>query len=248
MFKGSLSSIGVAAFGAIAASGLTIAPANAAVLTSSGIFTNVDPASVDGEDMSLIEWGTPFGGTQRSGYEFIGISEPGFDLDPLLAPLIAAGEGTTAPFLLGEFTHFNFPITGATLNTTDLVIGADFDGVMASITASFDHNETPNSGVCQFPGSPPCPDAVTITNIATATTNVVIDGMQYDLTIEGFSHSEGGPILDEFVTNENAENTAGLFATLTKVPGQTTESVPEPGLVVGLLAVSGLGLGLKRKK
>ena len=59
----------------------------------------------------------------------------------------------------------------------------------------------------------------------------------------------GASIIDgHFITEEGFDNKADLIVEISKAPEQVIPNVPEPGTVISLLAVSGLGLGLRRKK
>lgn len=240
MFKGSSFSIGVAALGAIAASGLAIAPANAQlVFGSSGSFTNtgIVPNNYSG-DGNPIFWGDPLTSAGQSGYRFDGIDN-----------------GTLLPignqFALGTFTHINNPVVGPSLDMADLSIALTGDlAGLNMLTASLDHTETPNIGG-------PVDDLVTITDVMPSPQLFSAGGIDYELQILGFGifDEESGEfdIFDDlmFETAEGGNNSAQLVAIIEQREGQQPQepvSVPEPGAVISLLAVGGLGLGLKRKK
>jgi hypothetical protein len=220
--------------------------ASAASLTTSGTWTDVDPdntVGITGLGTDEISWGTPPVGGSQSGYKFVGVGPE--TVDP--ADLVAA------PFALGTFTHNNFPIsgipdpssiTGATLNV-DLTL----DAFSTTFTFNFNHNETPNSGTCD-PASqlqPPvsCPDVVTFEDNGVSSEFITLDGVDYNLTLSGFVAAGTSDLVSQFITEEGGENVATLKAQLTKVE---VESVPEPASLLGLVAIGGVAVALKRKQ
>ena len=174
--------------------------------------------------LSTARWGTPASGNGQSGYDFE--SRPTkFDV---------FSDGTTA-FLLGDFTHVNFPITGTSLDTIDLALKVEDLGVFDVVTSfNFEHDETPNSG-------PNPNDFVEITN-PIVNKQFTYLGQDYYFNLLGFSQDGGTTISTLFETKENQLNTAGLYAKITEAP------VPEPATFVlfgiGLLSIA----GVSRKK
>ena len=229
--------------GAVALACLVSSSAHAIPITTSGVWDNPQGsaavlATVTGEDTNEIGWGVPADGSQSS-YEFNGLTDSEVDLDDALAGEL---------FPLGEFVHNNFPITtfqflGADL-TVNILVDLDGDNIddidVDFGPFEFDHTETPNAEPCDPAGSPPCPDVV---SIPTAFEGIPFTfmGMNFEFFLAGFRESATDPIIPEFITDENAENIATLFAGVRKVPEPMTPLL----LGLGLL---GLGVIRKRKK
>ena len=215
--------------------------ANAAIISIDSIganWTNV----VDGLHLNTINsdgiagneelrWGDPFtGGTLQSGYRFDSASLSSFDVE------------TNAEFVLGDFTHFNFPVfLGTTISsaqldiTTDLHIGSD-SLTSGPFTFSFLHDETPND--CNT-GANCANDIVTVGNIITSNT-FMIGGDEFTLELLGFQ--QGGVTTSSFSTMEEQANVAQLMAIF-----RTPASVPEPG-ALALLSLGLLAMGMTRKR
>ncbi|MEQ9356384.1 THxN family PEP-CTERM protein [Coleofasciculus chthonoplastes] len=204
--------------------------ANAAFLNTSGTWTNTQPVgSINGENTNTISWGT--GGT--SSYVFDGVSET-VDINDLI----------NAPFLLGQFTHNNFPIFDPVLQSATLNVDLSLDSFSQTFLFDFTHLETPNNASpCEAGGVQPCPDLVSFPN-EDSSQFITLDGVDYKLTLIGFSQNGLGNAVDEFLTIENQSNTANLFAQLTEVE---TENVPEPLTILGSATALGIGALLKRE-
>lgn len=209
--------------------------AQAISISTSGVWTSVTPdgiTTVNGIDTNTVSWGTPVG-LEQSSYIFDGQSA-------FTAPL----DGTD--FLLGTFTHNNFPIFLPGITGANLALSLS-GGVSKTFNFFFEHNETPNDGngfgFC--PDTPafgtPCPDIVSIPNTASSET-ISINGEQYRLLISGFTL--GGNVVDRFITIENQANSAQIFGRLEAVP---VEEVPEPLTILGISTGVAFGGFLKRK-
>ncbi|MDO8958204.1 MAG: retention module-containing protein [Rhodocyclaceae bacterium] len=158
---------------------------------------NVDfKYNTDGDSyFEKIDWGTDGG---RSSYEFADATA-----------LVGSGGATVdpgTPFVVGTFTHNNFPITTGTSITTahlqvtfNLLIGGHL--VHIDHTIEFGHNETDNS----------LPDPRDIVTILNGTGQIVIPvgGQDYSLSFK----FDGG--LSEIRTSENASTSVPLYVTLT---------------------------------
>lgn len=158
---------------------------------------NVDfKYNTDGDSYyEKIDWGTNSG---RSSYVFTDAAA--------LVGSVGATVDPGSPFVVGTFTHNNFPITSGTGISTahlqvtfNLVIGGQL--VHIDHTIEFGHNETDNVG-------PHPDDIVTILN-GTGQIVIPVGGQDYSLSFE----FDGG--LSEIETAENASTSVPLFATLT---------------------------------
>jgi hypothetical protein len=232
----------------LALSTVSVSAASVDLVSVSGIWTDANPAGVTGEGTNLIQWGTPSGQPDQSGYLFDGA---GASMNLL----------SNTDFDLGTFTHQNNPINGVVLSDAELTvsIGLSIDsGATEFVTAVFDfeHLETPNLPSSSNPdpsqtcanGLPNatginingCADRVTATQNAAFSQSFVVDGDTYTFDFSGFLFN--GDLLDEFWTRETVDNSAVLRARFTSVA-----AVPLPAAGLLMLAALG-GLGLARRK
>jgi hypothetical protein len=170
-------------------------------VTTSGIWTAVNPtiSPLSGLGTSATRWGTPAGMGRTSGYRF----------DGRTAPLVLDG----SEFILGVFTHENFPIiiNGPTRFQVGLAVAVVFEtGVTRSFSFTFSHYETNNYGRSALEDA----DLVDLPTVISPET-MFIDGRYYQVEIVGFKRS--GVIVTQFVSYENASNYAEIIAKLVDV-------------------------------
>jgi len=201
-------------------------------------WTNVDmsgssnPVSYDRDgDGSTDEIRWPNG--SGSGYGFV--DAPAANLNSLV---------TNDAFTLGTFTHFNFPVSGDTLESVKLQVTftAIINGVstvVGPVTINFNHNETPNNW-----GDSRDNDIITISN-STATVNIA--GQPYTLNILGFvpaNNPDGTPVT-QISTTENASNSFLLRASFVSAVGdlKTTGDVTTGNTGADGVEVVGIAFG-----
>ena len=212
--------------------------AQAAVLTTSGVWTAAEPGNavgLNGLGSDQLRWGLTYGGNPQSGYGFQGVTGSAITLP-------AAG-GASVLFELGTFTHYNRPIYYDGIDGATLSVAFALDGPGGSLMASsldfvFRHLETLNypgrNTSCEAGGVAPCPDLVEISGAA-ATQYFVAEGTTYRYDVIGFL-ANGVPI-SELLTKEHRNNSAILMGQITKQPPVPT-NLPAPNS----LALFGLGL------
>ncbi len=226
--------------------GLGAGAAQATTVTVSSVvaeWTNTLPNGVavtiptlDAEDAE-IRWGTPATvpppAERRSGYRYETCFVCGSTID------------LETEFTLGNFIHYNFPITGDTITQTDLDLDITvtfFDDLnnpiltdVISNTYRFEHDETPNIGAgC-------CNDIVDVALNPEVVDVVNLDGVLYTIDVIGFQ--VGGQTFAQFSTIEGQENLADLQMIVTA----DFERIPLPP-ALPLLAAAMLGLGYVARK
>lgn len=221
---------------------LTIAaPAMSASLSIQSIdgdWQNATP-TVTGEGTSQIRWGTETGYGQ-SGYNFDASGN-----------MIVEDETS---FVLGTFTHLNFPIRLPLLTSVELSFQFMVDGVADAITSvfSFDHWETYNqAATCANDASQGvgvnsngCADRVTATSNEGMSEEFTIDGITYVLDVTGFFYED--ELMDDFWTTERMTNEAQLLGSFRVVPPSEVP-LPASGLLL-LGGVAGLAMARRRRK
>jgi len=242
----------------IAASAAMVAPAMASATTID--FTNVSATWFDVEDGSNINfsgqgtsaaevrWGVPQQGAQ-SGYRYETLPIASLEVDPLT--------DTSAVVNIGQFTHFNFPISsgsGASAVklrlTTDVLVDDVLFGTVDFIYA-FDHFETSNGANPCANGEPNysgvningCADRVQV-NFNQASGAFTIDDVDYALDVRGFL--VGDSPVDMFWTVEQETNVAYLRGQV--VLRSNAGAVPEPATWAMMIGGFGLAGGAMRRR
>jgi len=169
---------------------------------------------------------------KKSGLGFTGVSD------------LNVTEGQT--FQVGNLTHFNQTIWGNGKDATSAEFSLDLDfGDFGIGTQTFDFtfsvDETDNHAeVCPYltTGDGGCSDRITWDWAIDESSSFMHEGQEYTLELVGFSEQvAASSIVNEFISQEKRDNSAGLFAKLVTV--DRTKDIPEPASLLGL---AGLGL------
>lgn len=173
------------------------------------------------------------------------------------------GEWNVAPsnhFLLGTFTHVNYPVTGNVLDKVTLNVSFTFtDYLLNTVTVnkaiSIDHNETNN----------PAGDVVTFLNYGGVET-FTLGNYEYQFSIAGlYKNSNGTNLMNSFTTKESKctksiigickawdekKTTGYLYGSLSysEIPPPVV-TTPEPSTYVLMAAgLAGLGFAARRRR
>ncbi len=185
-----------------------------------GFWESTTP-QIDGIGTNSIRWGVP-GFDRQSGYDFVANGNQTVETD--------------TPFVLGTFTHLNFPISGQALQSALLEVSFRISGLTSPIISafSFSHNETLNDQA-QCPNGAAfgvgvnaqgCADLVRATVNQGQSQSFSIGDETFELDVLGFQFE--GETLENFFTEENRENSAELIAILTTQDDPDQPTPPGP--------------------
>ncbi len=238
---------------AVAVACLLTSTAHAAAVISftdlKGTWSNANPAAnIDSNSgtgaLASVRWGNS--GSANSGYDFQTVGTASVSVPPSPSNI----------FNLGTFTHINQPVFES-INSIRLTVGTELLIDSASqglfnFVYDFFHDETTNNArPCAYGGANNqginvngCADRVT-TAFNTTSQTFTVGSDVYTIDVIGFKLGND-PVKNEFLTLENATNTAILQA---QVKLRSEVNVPEPGTLslIGLsMVLLGAG-GLKRR-
>ena len=158
-------------------------------------------------------------------------------------------------FNVGSLTHFNQAIEG-NLNVAksaefslDLDFG-DYGIGKQTFDFTFSVDETVNNTygcAYQTDYGKGCSDQITWDWAIDESSSFMHEGQEYTLELVGFAEQVAAQsnIVNEFISQEGGDNSAGLFARLVAING--AEEIPEPASLLGLLGL-GLFVAHSRKK
>jgi len=229
---------------------LCLQAASVTVNSVTGSWTGTTAAAGDFPCVAGIGTGNLSWGHNAAPCDLAPAAQSGFDVAPTIPPpqnfVIPPDTGW---FRLADFTHRNNQVNDPILSATlQFGLGLNIDGtpLNPSYTYTFNLNETPNNpSACGATGGTPtgqggagCNDIVSISSQAPATFTVGATTFTLDLQ---FSQDGTNPT-SSFITLENANNTAGLYARITSA----TTDIPEPATFI-LTGAALLGVGLMRR-
>lgn len=173
-------------------------------------------------------------------------NQSGYRFQRVATPLNVNLSSGSALFKLGDFTHYNRPITGTSLLSVDLKIDMTIAGASPSIyseTFTINHDETDNDPEtwwganlpCKYAGSTSrCDDYVSF-GTGGGSSSFSYLGVTYAIDLIGFSQDNGVTVTNGFLSPENGTNTAAMYARISRT------SVPEPSsyalMSAGLLGI-----------
>ena len=153
-------------------------------------------------------------------------------------------------FNIGTLTHFNQTIWSHAGTNAEFSLDLDFgDSAVGSQTFNFAFSidETVNDQeVCPYHtnAGKGCSDQITWDFAIDEASSFTHEGEEYSLELVGFADQLAtGGLINEFVSQEKADNSASLFARLVKV--DESQDIPEPATLLGL---AGLGLYVARSR
>ena len=165
--------------------------------------------------------------TQKSGLGFEGVSSLDINVNDV--------------FSIGTLTHFNQSIWANGNDAVSAEISLDLDFSDLGIgTRTFDFtiaiDETlNNAAVCPYEtdAGKGCSDEITWDWVIDESSSFMYEDEEYTLELIGFADSMTSPnIVNSFISQENGDNSASIFARLVKV--DNTQDIPEPASLLGL--------------
>jgi hypothetical protein len=181
-----------------------------------GITSDLCLATVVTQSDSQVRWGEA-----ASQFDSLAQSGLGFSGDDKVAPL-------DEEFSVGRLIHYNRPIIDpASLVTLTIKLQIPSLGVVQDFSFQLTINETANDeedpANCPFllPNQPTlvaCPDEITFPNDISGAQTILVGNFEYTLQLIGFRNTSlpSGPLQNTFVSGENGENSAFLFAKLVR--------------------------------
>lgn len=177
---------------------------------------------------------------EKSGLGFEGVSD-----------LFVSADDT---FQIGSLTHFNQTIwlDGYDATSADFSLTMDF-GDAAIGTQTFDFTfsieETDNHAaecMYQTDAGKGCSDRITWDWSIDESSRFFYEGEEYTLELVGFSEQvAASSIVNEFISQESGDNTAGIFARLVTV--DNSKDIPEPTSLLGLAGLVAFAAKSRRK-
>ena len=148
-------------------------------------------------------------------------------------------------FQVGSLTHFNQTIWLDGYDATSAEFSLDLDFANSTLgTQTFDFTfsieETDNhAAVCayQTDAGKGCSDRITWDWSIDQSSSFTHEGEEYTLELVGFSEQvAASSIVNEFISQEGGNNSAGIFARLVTV--DSTKDIPEPASLLGLAGLA----------
>lgn len=177
----------------------------------------------------------------KSGLGFSGVSDLNLDVGQI--------------FNVGQLTHFNQTIWGDGTDATSASLSLDLDFSDTGLgTQTFDFDisidETQNHGApCAYETDEGkgCADRIAWDFSINQESAFAYEGEQYTLELVGFSEQvAASTIVNDFISQEQGDNSANLFARLVKV--DTTQDIPEPASLLGLAGFGLFALQTRKKR
>eukprot|EP00994_Dinema_validum_P008728 NODE_814_length_1322_cov_430.470542_g569_i1.p1 GENE.NODE_814_length_1322_cov_430.470542_g569_i1~~NODE_814_length_1322_cov_430.470542_g569_i1.p1 ORF type:complete len:335 (-),score=56.62 NODE_814_length_1322_cov_430.470542_g569_i1:291-1295(-) len=163
-----------------------------------------------GVGTSHIKWGKPWPPNKK---------QSGFEFTPVAARTIQSGK----PFMVGVFTHHNWPVTGSTDGELNLKVTMELAQFGKTAKGTFNYvfnfEETPNNeDVCKYGNAlgKGCNDHVVIKSGRSLQT-FKLNGTEYTVDLRGFRRVGGGAtsqLINALNTGESADSKAELWAAI----------------------------------